>query len=65
MESALKQVFFNALKRYIELKEYQGRNPYEIIGSGLSSDILMDGRLAMQKEVEKYMSILGSRGRAF
>ena len=39
-------------------------NPYQIIGSGLSNDVLMAGRLAMQCVTEDLMQLFGSAGRA-
>jgi hypothetical protein len=39
-------------------------NPYEVIGSGLSQDILMAGRLAMKLVVKEYLELIGSAGKA-
>jgi len=39
-------------------------NPYEVIGSGMDSDILVAGRLALQKTVEDLMHLFGSSGKA-
>lgn len=38
-------------------------NPYEAAGSGLPSDILIKGRIAVQKEVERLMRLFGSAGK--
>lgn len=62
--SRLKQAFFASLRRSaIEAGDTPG-NPYEVIGSGLAADALMAGRLAMQKEVERFMILFGSDGKA-
>lgn len=41
-----------------------GYNPYNAIGSGLSSDVLVAGRQAIQAEVERLMDVFGSSGKA-
>ena len=38
-------------------------NPYEVIGSGLDNDILVTGKMALQKAVEELMQLFGSAGR--
>jgi ketose-bisphosphate aldolase len=58
--SRLKQVYFNALRE--AATKADGANPYEIIGSGLDRDVLVAGRLAMQREVESLMELFGSAG---
>ncbi len=40
------------------------KNPYEVIRSGIKNDILVAGRLAMQKTVEDLMCLFGSNGKA-
>jgi fructose/tagatose bisphosphate aldolase len=61
--SALKQAYFRALRvKCMECPDCS--NPYEVIGSGLSADVLVAGRLAMQHVVEDWMSLIGSAGRA-
>jgi fructose/tagatose bisphosphate aldolase len=61
--SALKQAYSSALsEKCRECSE--NSNPYEVIGSGLSSDVLVAGRLAMQRVVEDWMRTIGSAGRA-
>jgi fructose/tagatose bisphosphate aldolase len=61
--SALKHAYLCALSE--KCRECsQNSNPYEVIGSGLSSDVLMAGRLAMQRVVEDWMRTIGSAGRA-
>jgi fructose/tagatose bisphosphate aldolase len=61
--SVLKQSYFNALR---DACGHVGPsfNPYHVIGSGLEGDVLVAGRLAMQKTVAGYMNTLGSAGRA-
>jgi fructose/tagatose bisphosphate aldolase len=61
--SALKQAYFGALsEKCRECSE--NSNPYDVIGSGLSSDVLVAGRLAVQHVVEDWMRTIGSAGRA-
>jgi len=61
--SILKQTYFKNLRAACGgvNDEY---NPYEVIGSGLSSDVLMAGRVALQNEVEALMRLFGSAGKA-
>jgi fructose/tagatose bisphosphate aldolase len=61
--SRLKQVYFNALRDACASVSASA-NPYEVIGSGLEHDVLMRGRLAMQRAVEELMALFGSAGRA-
>ena len=61
--SNLKRAYFEALRRAcIEVGD--GYNPYEVIGSGLSQDVLAVGRKALQKTVKDLMLLFGSAGRA-
>jgi ketose-bisphosphate aldolase len=61
--SRLKQAYFNALREAVAVVP-EAANPYEVIGSGLKADVLIPGRLAMQREVERLMHLFGSAGRA-
>jgi len=61
--SRLKQAFFNALREAC-LSAGEEYNPYEIVGSGLPGDVLAAGRRALQVEVERWMALLGSAGKA-
>jgi fructose/tagatose bisphosphate aldolase len=61
--SVLKQAFFRAVRRACLVVD-DTYNPYEVIGSGLEADILVQGRLAMQDVVEAYMRLFGSGGTA-
>ena len=61
--SALKQVYFEQLREMCQAVG-ENYNPYQVIGSGLSEDVLMAGRIALQQEVEKYMHLFGSSGKA-
>lgn len=61
--SALKQAFFDAVRRACRGRD-DPYNPYEVIGSGLEADILVQGRLAMQDVVEAYLRLFGSAGKA-
>ena len=61
--SALKCAYFEALRDACAGvgEEY---NPYDVIGSGLEEDVSTAGRVAMQKEVQEWMTVLQSAGRA-
>lgn len=61
--SALKQVYFDALRKTCKSTS-EVYNPYEVIGSGLNEDVLMAGRIALQQKVENYMHLFGSSGKA-
>lgn len=61
--SALKQAYFLALRDAC-LAQGDSFNPYDVVGSGLESDVLVAGRLAMQEVVEHMMSRFGCAGRA-
>ena len=61
--SVLKQTYFRAL-RDAAVAVAPNANPYEIIGSGLDRDVLMAGRVAMQRKVEELMRLFGSAGKA-
>ena len=61
--SVLKRSYLGALR--LALEELSGNfNPYEVIGSGLDEDVLVKGRLALQKVVEDLMCLFGSAGKA-
>ena len=61
--SVLKRSYLGALR--LALEELGGNfNPYEVIGSGLDEDVLVKGRLALQKVVEDLMCLFGSAGKA-
>jgi len=61
--SVLKRSYLGALR--LALEELGGNfNPYEVIGSGLDEDVLVKGRLALQKVVEDMMCLFGSAGKA-
>ncbi len=61
--SVLKRSYFEAL-RQSAASVHGGYNPYEVIGSGLKEDVLVPGRLALQKVVENLMRLFGSAGKA-
>lgn len=61
--SALKQAYFKALREMC-LATDESYNPYQVIGSGLSEDVLIAGRIALQQKVEEYMHLFGSSGKA-
>ncbi len=61
--SNLKRAYFEAMRRAC-MQIGVAYNPYDVIGSGLSEDVLAAGRLAMQKTVEGLMHLFGSAGKA-
>jgi fructose/tagatose bisphosphate aldolase len=60
--SRLKQAYLKALAAACAAAG-DPANPYEAIGSGLEGDVLVAGRVAMQAEVERLMTLFGSAGR--
>lgn len=61
--SILKQTFFEAM-RAASTRAGDAYNPYEVIGSGVSHDVMAAGRAAMQKVVREYMELFGSAQKA-
>lgn len=61
--SALRRVFFDALKERISITDPLA-HPYHIIGSGLGKDLLLAGKIAMKNLVREKMFIFGSAGKA-
>ena len=61
--SALKQAYFESMREACRNVQ-EGYNPYEVIGSGLSEDVLMAGRVALQREVQELIQLFGSTGKA-
>ncbi len=61
--SRLKQSYFGALRDACAAVDAKA-NPYEVIGSGLHNDVLVAGRLAMQRDVEDLMVLFGSAGKS-
>ena len=61
--SVLKQAYLGALREACAALPEQ-YNPYEVIGSGLPADVLVAGRLALQRSVEGLMHLFGSAGKA-
>lgn len=61
--SMLKRAYFEAVRH--ACAEIGGDyNPYEVVGSGLASDVLTAGRVALQKTVADQMRLFGSAGQA-
>lgn len=60
--SILKRTYFEAM-RQAGAAVGETYNPYEVIGSGLAGDVLISGRLAMQRTVEALMRLFGSAGK--
>lgn len=61
--SILKQAYFKALRGACEAVN-ESYNPYEVIGSGFNNDVMVVGRMALQKTVEDLMNLFGSAGKA-
>ncbi len=61
--SVLKRTWFEAV-RWACVQAGDDYNPYEVVGSGLASDVLTAGRVALQKTVEELMVVFGSAGKA-
>jgi fructose/tagatose bisphosphate aldolase len=61
--SILKRTFFETLRRASN-QVGEAYNPYQVMGSGLSGDVLSVARLALQRVVEDYMRLFGSAGKA-
>lgn len=60
--SALKRVYVETLRNACSAIG-AAYNPYEVMGSGLDADVLTTARLALQKEIERWMHLFGSAGR--
>ena len=54
--SALKRAYFEAVRKASN-QVGNDYNPYEVIGSGQTGDVLTAGRLALQKTVEDWMKV--------
>lgn len=63
--SVLKSSFFEAVRSACGKIVGDQYNPYETVGSGLETDVLAVGRLALQKTVEDLMRLFGSAGKAW
>ncbi len=61
--SILKKVYFEVLKEATDKLDLKS-NPYEIIGSGFSSDINVKARIAVQNIIENFMLQYGSNNKA-
>ena len=61
--SSLKRVYFEAM-RAAAVGAGDEYNPYEVIGSGLEQDVLMQGRLALERKIVEFMNLFGSAGRS-
>jgi ketose-bisphosphate aldolase len=61
--SVLKQTYFDALRRACA-DTGELYNPYLVLGSGMESDVLVAGRIALQKKVEELLLLFGSAGQA-
>jgi fructose/tagatose bisphosphate aldolase len=61
--SALKRTYFEAV-RQASAQTGDDYNPYDVVGSGLTGDVLTAGRLALQQTVEDWMRLFGSERKA-
>jgi ketose-bisphosphate aldolase len=61
--SILKQTFFETM-RAASTRAGDSYNPYEVIGSGVSRDVMAEARAAMQWVVQEYMELFGSAQKA-
>ncbi len=61
--SLLKRTYFEAMRTAC-IQAGAEYNPYEVIGSGKRTDVLIHGRLAMQRAVETLMHLFGSVDKA-
>jgi ketose-bisphosphate aldolase len=61
--SALKRVYFETVRDACRAVDGE-YNPYKVVGSGLSADVLAAGRRAITAKVEQYMRLFGSAGKA-
>lgn len=61
--SALKRVYFESLRAACG-QIGAAYNPYDVMGSGLDADVLTTARLALQHEIEDWMQLFSSAGRA-
>ena len=63
VDSVLKQAYFAALRDACQ-KVQADANPYEVIRSGLASDVLAASRLTMRQVTKNWMKLFGSAGKA-
>ena len=61
--SILKRTFFETLRRASN-RAGETYNPYQVMGSGMSGDVLIEARVALQRVLEDYMRLFGSAGKA-
>ena len=63
--SALKRAFLETVRSAMTQVDIDGYNPYQVVGSGLSSDVFAAGRLALQENAEDLLRLFGSAGKAW
>jgi fructose/tagatose bisphosphate aldolase len=61
--SVIKRAYFEGVRR-AGLEAGESYSPYEVVGSGLASDVEAAGRTAMRAVVEDMMHLFGSAGKA-
>lgn len=62
--SSLKLAYLEETRRACQAVG-QHYNPYQVVGSGLAEDVLVAGRLGVQRVVEDLMRLFGSAGKAW
>ena len=61
--SALKRAAIEAMRSALAAAG-PGYNPYEVVGSGLSQDVMVACRVAVQRVAREYIELFGSAGKA-
>ncbi len=61
--SALKRVCIESMRGALS-RLGPDYNPYEVVGSGLAHDVMMECRRAVQEVTQDYMALFGSAGKA-
>lgn len=61
--SALKRIYMETLRDAC-LRVGEDYNPYQVMGSGLDADVLTTARLALRQEIENWMNVFSSAGKA-
>lgn len=63
--TAMKRVFINSVKAYLQANPVDAVNPHEIVGMGGEQDLLCGAREAVAERVAEMMRTFGSAGRAW
>jgi len=62
--TALKRIYLNSLRNYIETHDIDRIDPHNIIGRGEDTDMLERAREAVRRETEAFMHLFGCCGQA-